>query len=399
VDTLFSVRTFEGFGPNRLAGDRTGYAATRIDARRAAQLRRLVRQDCPRDPGVYGMLNDREELIYIGKAKCLRARLLSYFRPKSRDPKAGKILAGARAIAWEKAACEFGALLRELELIQRWRPRYNVRGQPGRRRLTYVCLGRPPAPTVFLSPTPPVGSKIYGPIRGGWRAREAIRFLNDYFKLRDCPKNQPIVFSGTAELFSGLRGGCIRLELQTCMGPCIAACSEKEYRQQEQAACSFLEGRNTTLLQKLDGDMTLASRQLEFERAGSLRDRLKILTWLHESLARVRKARAESPFVYRAAGCGGPDVWYLVCQGAVMAARRAPVSTDERRDAAQSIEDSLRIADALKARMPTYAMDGVFLVSAWFRRYPEERKRIVRVSRLLAELNSISGKTRRANVH
>src|ERR1700739_4950098 len=70
-----------------------------------------IRQDCPRRPGVYGMVDARGEVIYVGKAKSLRARLMSYFRPRSRDPKAGRILEAARRIAWELLPREFAALL------------------------------------------------------------------------------------------------------------------------------------------------------------------------------------------------------------------------------------------------------------------------------------------------
>ena len=78
---------------------------------RPSRLRAAVRQECPRLPGVYGMMDEVGELIYVGKAKCLRSRLLSYFRPKSRDPKAGRIVGDARVVAWEPAHGEFAALL------------------------------------------------------------------------------------------------------------------------------------------------------------------------------------------------------------------------------------------------------------------------------------------------
>ena len=63
-----------------------------VQGGRPSRLRAAVRRECPQLPGVYGMVNEAGELIYVGKAKCLRSRLLSYFRPKSRDPKAGRIV-------------------------------------------------------------------------------------------------------------------------------------------------------------------------------------------------------------------------------------------------------------------------------------------------------------------
>src|SRR5918911_1545998 len=142
------------FGPRYLTVPRPGRCLSPPEQQRRA-LRQRVRRDGVRLPGVYGMIDGSGELIYVGKAKCLRSRLLSYFRPRSRDPKAGRILENTRLLAWEVAVDEFAALLRELELIRRWQPRFNVQGQPGRRRRTYVCVGRRPAPYVFLTARPP----------------------------------------------------------------------------------------------------------------------------------------------------------------------------------------------------------------------------------------------------
>src|SRR6185436_5115761 len=123
--------------------------------------------------GVYGMVDLRGEVIYVGKARCLRSRLLSYFRPKSRDPKAGDIIRRTRLLAWEVLPTELSALLRELELIRRWQPRFNVQGQPRRRRPQWVCIGRPPAPQVFLAPRiPSTAQAVFGPVSGGFRAKD-----------------------------------------------------------------------------------------------------------------------------------------------------------------------------------------------------------------------------------
>ena len=127
-----------------------------VQGKRPSRLRDKVRRHGPRRPGVYGMVDGRGELIYVGKAKCLRTRLLSYFRAASRGDKAGRIIDHTRALVWEYAPSEFAALLRELELIRRWKPGYNVQGLPGRRRSCYVCLGRKPAPYLFVARTPPV---------------------------------------------------------------------------------------------------------------------------------------------------------------------------------------------------------------------------------------------------
>jgi len=204
VPELFARGTFTGFGPHGLQPDLV-LPLAQIEGSRPAALKLKLRRDCPARPGVYGMLDKCGELIYVGKSKCLRGRLLSYFRPKSRDPKAGVIVRDTQRIVWESSACEFTALLRELELIRRFRPRFNVQGQPHRRRRTFLCLGRRPAPYAFVSarPSGPLLG-VYGPIPAGSKASEAARRLNDLFKLRDCPQAQEMRFRDQQDLFEML---------------------------------------------------------------------------------------------------------------------------------------------------------------------------------------------------
>src|SRR5262249_21911160 len=163
----------------------------------------------------------------------------------------------------------------------------------------YICLGRSPAPTIYLSANPPSsGSRCYGPVRGGWRAREAVRHLNDHFKLRDCSKSQPIHFSNEPELFPIVQAaGCLRSELGTCSGPCIGACSRANYQLQTRSARKFLQGVDISLMKSLEEKMLTASGRMDFEKAASLRDKLKSLNWLNERLAKLRAARAGPPFV------------------------------------------------------------------------------------------------------
>src|SRR5207249_4175336 len=118
---------------------------------------------------------------------------------------------------------------------------------------TYVCLGRSPAPYVYLARRPPATAlATFGPIRAGLRAGEAVRRLNDWFKLRDCPQSQALHFADQADLFAAKHAaGCMRLELGTCLGPCAGACTRAGYTLQVRAARAFLTGRDVRLLEEL----------------------------------------------------------------------------------------------------------------------------------------------------
>ena len=183
-----------------------------------------------------------------------------------------------------------------------------------------------------------------------------------------------MIFADQGELFPEPRAaGCIRLEIGTCLGPCAAVCTRAAYAGRVTAVRAFLEGRDTTLLAALERDMAAASTELAFERAAALRDRWQALQWLQERLTRLRQLREGQSFVYPVRGPEGKEVWYFIHQGRVTASRPAPSS-----------ETAVRTADLIEAlyrrRLPAGValagneIDGVLLVSAWFRKYPEERK-------------------------
>src|SRR5207244_4502121 len=127
-----------------------------------------------------------------------------------------------------------------------WQPRCNVQFQPKRLRRCYLCLGRKPAPYAFVALTPPrTALACFGPLSGPRQAREAARRLNDWFRLRDCPQKQVMVFADQREIFPLLlTPGCIRHDIGNCVGPCAAACTQDEYRFHLEGARDFLEGKD-----------------------------------------------------------------------------------------------------------------------------------------------------------
>ncbi len=376
MNGLFLREAFAGFGPCAL--DPHGHARPTAAVRgsRPRTLRAGVRRDCPRLPGVYGMIDANGDLLYVGKAKALRTRLLSYFRHESRDPKAETIITEARRLVWEIAPSEFAALLRELELIRRFQPRRNVQGQPRRHRRCYVCVGRKPAPYAFVATTPPsTAAACFGPFAGAGRTRDAVRRLNDWFRLRDCPQAQTMVFADQTELFPlDLTPGCIRHDIGHCLAPCAAACSRQEYRFNVHAALDFLRGKDTTPLDLLVREMAEASAELHFERAAILRDRLEALQWLYDHLERLREAATHS-FVYPVVGHDGATMWYLIRDGYVRAALPAPADEASRAAAAAALDVVYRPASAGPPGLDE--IDGVLLVAGWFRRHKEERTRVI----------------------
>ena len=292
MDAMWQQPEF-GFGVDAL----NPHPVRPIDAVGATNKRTLrseIVRSCPRVPGVYGMLDRKGQLIYVGKSKSLRSRLLSYFADSNADEKGGRIIENARAIQWETQPSEFASLLREQQLIRRFSPRWNSQGVPKRQRPVYLCLGRPPAAYFFLAAKPPEQCiALEGPFYGAARMGRAVDALNKIFRLRDCSQKQVFRFAEQLQLFEmEYRPGCLRLELGTCLGPCAAACTRDTYDVQVNAAESFLDGFNDEPLVVVREQMETAAENRQYELASRAQQTLKSLEYLHRKLAMLAKGAA-----------------------------------------------------------------------------------------------------------
>jgi excinuclease ABC subunit C len=363
-------------GPTAFLPDGWPVRKTHIAGVRSSQLRTQLRLLAPNEPGIYAMLNTDDEIVYIGKAKNLRTRLFSYFRVKGRHRKARKIIGRVRAIIWEVLPTEFTALLRELELIRRWRPTWNVQGQPLRRRHAYICLGHRPAPYLSLTRKPP-GHLVasFGPMPVTKKSRNAVRWLNDAFGLRDCPPGVSDFFPSPNPLFPiAPPAGCLRLELGTCLGPCTAEVTRTHYHQSARAVRAFLDGRDRSILAAMEAQMHAAALSERFEAAALLRDKWTALAWLVERLDGLKSAQSGLSFVYPLAVGHGQTMWYLLHGARVLACVAAPRDAATARialDHLQRIYGPQNAEPILDAYEP---IDGMVLVLSWFRKYSRQKR-------------------------
>ena len=379
VQRLYNDEQFAGFGLSRLSSSPQPPSLRLIQGSRPGRLKAQLRKECPRCPGVYGMVNEqgRADLCRQGQEPAgAVAELFSSPEPGSQS---GADRGSDARLAWEPGTSEFAALSRELELIRRWRPRFNVQGQPARRRRVYVCVGRQPAPYVFLASRPPGTTvALFGPIPAGTKSREAVRRVNDWYRLRDCPQAQEMVFAEQPELFPVLRTpGCLRHDLGTCLGPCAAACTRRDYKVHVRNAIDFLRGQDRGPLDTLRREMAAAAAAMAFERAAVLRDKLDQLVWLDEHLDRLRQAARHS-FVYPVRGHNGSELWYLIQGGRVRSIVPRPHDEPTRQHADLALTQVYQRTDDTGARPLTLEeIDGVLLVTAWFRRHHGERQRVL----------------------
>ncbi len=345
-----------------------------------AAMRAIVKEGAADRPGIYRMLSSTGEVVYVGKSKQVRTRLLSYFRCSYPEEKGARILREAETIDWEYTPSEFAALLQELKLIKKYRPRLNYAMKRDATHYAFIKITRGNAPklTVVRGPSGEDASVYYGPFVGAQRIEEALRELSDVLMLRDCRSDMKMYFSDQQELFqvATRTPGCIRYEIAKCLGPCVGGCSVSQYDERVALARAFLDGASDGPMESLKSQMEQASEQLQFERAASLRNKLQRLEVLREQFARLRFAVEELSFVYNVRGYEGDDRVYVVKRGVVRAELPKPRSTWQREKLKRLARDIFGSAPEKPAlAVPTHEIDELLLLSSWFRKFPKEMNR------------------------
>jgi len=339
-------------------------------------LRERVRLVAENRPAVYRMTDPAGRVLYVGKAKQLRARLMTYFRADFPSDKAARILHAAGDITWDYVHSEFAACLGELKQIRQFRPPFNV-AMNRTRRAVFVKILDSPAPKVYQGAT--IGrqdGRVYGPFRSPMRVTEGLRVLNDLLGLRDCEARMPIVFADQGDFFmAATQAACHRHELGQCTGPCAGLVSELDYRRRIDTAAAFLEGRTVQPIDRAITAMQEASVAQDFERAARWRERFEHLEWLLAATARSRAAVDLLTFVYRDPGAFGDDRAYLVRRGTVRACFPFPTTPIERIAFGAVVKNELAREEPSTGPLPLEAIDEILLLMSWFRVHPEGLKR------------------------
>jgi excinuclease ABC subunit C len=339
-------------------------------------LRKRIRALAENRPAVYQMFDASGRVLYVGKAKRLRTRLLSYFRATYPDDKAARILYAAGEIRWDYVPSEFAAYLGELRQIRKFRPYFNHKGNRTRRSVLIKVAGGP-APRVYSGATVTRGDvRCYGPFQSMARTLEAVRTLNDLLGLRDCQPSMPVVFAGQGDLFTEPRqAGCIRHQFGFCSGPCAGFVSEWEYRRKVDTAMAFLEGRTLQPIDRVVASMQSAAGNAEFELAARWRSKFEQLEWLLAATSRARTAIDLLTFVYRDVGDFGDDRVYLLRRGEVRASYPYPATPIEHEAFRAVVAAEMSQPPAPPGPLPLESIDEVLLMMAWFRAHPEALRR------------------------
>ncbi len=340
-----------------------------------SSLKDHVRQFAEDRPGVYRMLGPGEEILYVGKSIRVRTRVLSYFRAHPRD-KAGKLIRDTRRIAWEYVPNEFEALLKEMRLIKRWQPRYNVEHKR-KRSFAFIKVTRERGPRILpVTRVLQDGATYFGPFPRPRLLAQTLRELAHILGLRDCPSTVPVFFDDQLEIFGkGRTPRCLRAETGSCLGPCCGLCSSALYHHRAELARRFLEGKSREPLRLLREEIEEAAWTLEFEYAVLLRDRLERLEALQRELVGFRGRVEGLSFVYRVPGFKGDDRLYLIRKGMVEGEMCHPRGVKNRARAARKVEAVYSAPSVPIGALTQEKASEILLVARWFRLREEEAAR------------------------
>ncbi len=233
----------------------------------------------PQTPGVYLMLDSAGRVIYVGKAKNLRARTSTYFLPAAAaDRRTQHLVEEIHDIEFLPADSEVDALLAESRLIKDVQPKYNQELKDDKTFPYLQITTREDFPRVEITREPrQQGVKLYGPFASVGSLRGALQVLQRIFKFRTCSLD----IDEQDARWQWFRP-CLLASIDQCTAPCNVRISKEDYRRDIKRLRMFLEGKKQKVLREMRGQMTTASQELRFEEAARLRDEIRLLETLDQ---------------------------------------------------------------------------------------------------------------------
>ncbi|XDA97359.1 excinuclease ABC subunit UvrC [Sulfitobacter sp. LCG007] len=220
-------------------------------------------------PGVYRMLDAQQRVLYVGKARNLKARVSSYARPQGHSPRISRMISSTASMMFLTTRTETEALLLEQNLIKQLKPKFNVLLRDDKSFPNILVTDDHDFPQIkkHRGAKKEKGS-YYGPFASAGAVNRTLNQLQRVFLLRDCSDS----------MFVARTRPCLQYQIKRCSAPCVGKIGRDEYRASVKDAERFLAGKSTEVQARLGGQMAQASEAMEFERAAALRDRIKALT-------------------------------------------------------------------------------------------------------------------------
>ena len=228
----------------------------------------------PKLPGVYRMLNSKNEILYVGKAKNLPNRLKSYVSEKNHIIRTERMLSQTKKIEITTTSNESEALLLEANLIKKYKPKFNILLRDDK-SFPFIFIGNNekwPQIKKHRGKKTKEGF-FFGPFASAGSANWTIKMIQKIFHLRICDDT----------VFKNRKRPCILYQIKRCSGPCVGYINNDEYKQTVDDAIEFVSGKSRKIQKNLSKQMEKASEELNFEKATILRDRIKSLNIIQSS--------------------------------------------------------------------------------------------------------------------
>jgi excinuclease ABC subunit C len=223
----------------------------------------------PLSPGVYRMLDGKGDVLYVGKARAIRKRVTSYTQISRLPERLRRMVHETRRVEVITTASEAEALLLEANLIKRLRPRYNIVLRDDKSYPWLMVTDDHPFPQIAKHRGERrKGASYYGPFASVWAVNQTITALQRVFLLRTCRDT----------VFDTRDRPCLLHQIKRCSAPCVERIGREDYGALVAEAKEFLAGETPSIQRRLAAEMEEAAEKLEFERAASLRDRIRGLT-------------------------------------------------------------------------------------------------------------------------
>ena len=288
----------------------------------------------PQKPGCYLMKDAAAKVVYVGKAVNLRNRVRSYFHAAAEAmPKTAQLVRAIADIEWILVGSELEALILEMNLIKRYRPKYNVRLKDDK-RYPYIKVHWAEAfPKVSVTrQMVQDGSRYFGPYTSVWAVHQTLDVLRKIFPYLTCDR----VITGQD------RRACLWYDLHLCNAPCIGAIAQAEYRATIDDLCRFLQGETETVVTRMKQEMAAASVEERYEKAGALRDQLLAIERAVEKQKIISNERMDSDVIALARANGDACVQvFLIRNGRLIGREHFVLEGTQQTDEAEVMRQFL----------------------------------------------------------
>ena len=240
-----------------------------FDVKKGLEILRENVKLAPETPGVYRMLNENNEVLYVGKAKNIKKRIVAYTRIEQLTARLQRMVAEVRKMEFIIVENENRALIVENELIKKLHPKYNILLKDDKTYPHLILDLQDDFPALRKFRGRRSGNyRYFGPYASSSAVKEVMDVIQKIFMLRSCRDN----------VFHNRQRPCLLYQIKRCCGPCVGKITKEDYSKLVKDVISFLEGKNTAIQAELSRKMQMASDNEDFEQAIVLRERIKALT-------------------------------------------------------------------------------------------------------------------------